>query len=35
VDDTEMAEILANEKLINRIRKGSRDARERRGQFVE
>ncbi len=35
VDDAEMAEILANEKLIKRIRKGSRDARARKGRFVE
>ncbi|MBW1732318.1 MAG: CopG family transcriptional regulator [Deltaproteobacteria bacterium] len=35
VDDAEMAEILANEKLIKRIRKGSRDAKARKGQFVE
>ncbi len=35
VDDVEMAEIRANEDLIERIREGSRDARERRGAFVE
>lgn len=35
VDDAEMAEILANEKLIKPIRKGSRDAKARKGHFVE
>ena len=35
VDDAEMAEILANEKLLKRIRKGYRDARTRKAQFVD
>ncbi len=34
-DDVEMAEILANEKLVKRIKKGSREARARKGRFVE
>ena len=34
-DDAEMAEILANERLVKRLRAGSRDARTRRGQLVE
>ena len=35
VDDTEMAEILANDSLLDRLRRGSEDARSRRGGFVE
>ena len=35
VDDAEMAEILGNEKLLKRLRAGSRDARKRRGQMVD
>ena len=35
VDDHEMAEIRANEALLKRMRKGSRDAAKRRGKFVE
>jgi predicted transcriptional regulator len=35
VDDAEMAEILANEKLVARLRTGSAQARTRRGRFVE
>ncbi len=34
VDDTEMAEITDNEKLLARLRKGSRQARQRKGRFV-
>ena len=34
VDDVEMAEILANEKLLKRLRAGSSDARTRRGRLV-
>ncbi|RLB53289.1 MAG: CopG family transcriptional regulator [Deltaproteobacteria bacterium] len=34
-DDAEMKEILSNEKLLGRLKKGSRDARRRRGKFVE
>ena len=35
VDDAEMAEILANQNLVKRIKKGSRDARASKGQFVD
>ena len=35
VDDAEMAEILANERLVESLRAGSRDARRRRGRPVE
>jgi len=35
VDDAEMAEILANDALVARLRTGSADARARRGRFVE
>lgn len=35
VDDAEMAEIVANEGLMERLRRGSRQAREREGRFVE
>jgi hypothetical protein len=35
VDDAELAEIRENEKLVDRLRKGSKDAAERRGRFVE
>jgi predicted transcriptional regulator len=34
-DDVELAEILANEELLKRIKKGSRNARARKGRFVE
>ena len=34
VDDVEMAEILSNEKLIRRLKLGSRQARKRKGRFV-
>ena len=34
VDDAEMAEILENERLLERMRAGSRDAAQRRGEFV-
>lgn len=34
-DEYEMAEILANEDLVARLREGSEDARQRRGQFVD
>lgn len=34
VDDAEMAEILANERLLARLRSGSRQARRRKGRFV-
>lgn len=35
VDDAEMAEILANEKLLTRLRTGSDQARAHRGRFVD
>jgi hypothetical protein len=35
VDDAELAEILADENLIARMRQGSKDAAERKGHFVE
>jgi predicted DNA-binding protein len=34
VDDQEMAEILSNEKLLERLKKGSYDARKKKGKFV-
>ena len=35
VDNLEMAEILDNQDLIKRLKKGSREARTRKGRFVE
>ena len=35
VDDAEMAEILGNDALVRRLRAGSRQARLRKGHFVE
>lgn len=35
VDDAEMAEIRADEALLERLQAGSRQARERKGSFVE
>ncbi len=35
VDDVEMAEILDNDALVRRLKTGSRQARQRKGQFVE
>lgn len=35
VDDTEMAEILANGDLVKRIKQGSREAQVRKGRFAE
>ena len=35
VDDVEMAEIEANQELIEGIRKGSQQARARKGRFAE
>jgi len=35
VDDIEMAEILSNESLLERMRAGSEDATARRGEFVD
>jgi hypothetical protein len=34
-DDAEVAEILANRELMQRIKKGSKEARLRKGRFVE
>ena len=34
-DDIELAEILANQDLVTRIKKGSREARARKGRFVD
>jgi hypothetical protein len=34
VDDAELAEILGNERLLARLKKGSRQARLRKGRFV-
>ena len=35
VDDAEMAEILADENLVARLKRGSREAKDRKGRFVE
>jgi predicted DNA-binding protein len=34
VDDVEMAEILANERLVERLKRGSQQARRRKGTLV-
>jgi hypothetical protein len=34
VDDVEMAEILANERLVERLKRGSQEARRRKGTLV-
>lgn len=34
VDDAEMSEILGNERLLRRLRAGSKQARRRKGRFV-
>ena len=34
-DDAEVAEILANQELIKRMKKGSQEARRRKGRFIE
>jgi len=34
VDEFEMMEIIQNETLIKRIKKGSKDAKEKRGRFA-
>jgi predicted transcriptional regulator len=34
-DDVEVAEIMANEKLMKRIKRGSQEARLRKGTFVD
>jgi len=35
VDDAEMAEILADKDLVERLKQGSKEARKRKGRFVE
>ncbi|MFZ1200585.1 MAG: hypothetical protein WAO07_10495 [Desulfobacterales bacterium] len=35
VDDAEMAEILSDEKIVARLKQGSREAAEQKGRFVE
>ena len=35
VDEAEMAEILSSAKLLERLKRGSRQAKMRRGKFVE
>jgi predicted transcriptional regulator len=34
IDDAEMAEILGDERLLARMKKGSRQARQRKGRLV-
>jgi predicted CopG family antitoxin len=34
-DDVEVAEIMANEELMKRIKKGSQEARLQKGSFVD
>jgi len=34
VDDAEMAEILASEQLVQRLKKGSKDARQKKGMMI-
>jgi hypothetical protein len=34
VDDSEMAEILANDQLAARLRKGSQDAKRKKGTLI-
>jgi len=34
-DDVEVAEIMANEELMKRIKKGSQEARLEKGSFVD
>jgi hypothetical protein len=33
VDDSEMAEIVANEQLVERLRKGSKNAKRKKGEL--
>jgi len=33
-DDTEMADVLANEALVRRLRKGSGDAKRKKGTMI-
>ena len=34
VDDAEMAEILANDRLVDRLRRGSQDAKRKKGALI-
>jgi predicted transcriptional regulator len=34
-DDEEMLEVLSNEELLKRLKKGSADARKKRGKFIK
>lgn len=34
VDEHEMAELMANEKLVERLKKGSQDAKKKKGTWV-
>lgn len=34
VDDAEMAEIMGNRDLVRRLKRGSADAKKRKGRFV-
>ncbi|MFA5519186.1 MAG: DUF6364 family protein [Spirochaetota bacterium] len=34
IDEFEMSEIMNNEKLLKQLKKGSEDARKKRGRFV-
>jgi hypothetical protein len=34
VDDSEMAEILADDRLVDRLRRGSRDAKRKKGTMI-
>jgi hypothetical protein len=34
VDDSEMTEILANEQLVERLRKGSKNAKKKKGAMI-
>jgi hypothetical protein len=35
VDDAEMSEIMANENLLKRLKKGARDAEMGKGRFID
>jgi len=35
VDDAEMSEILANDNLLKRFKKGAREAKTEKGRFVD
>jgi hypothetical protein len=34
IDDSEMAEILANEPLVERLKKGSKEAKRKKGTMI-